>query len=476
MSEYTINLNNNTNGGELNSQFDNNLTPENFYKHVQDLVAQKTDAMPFPIDVFPEKVKNIIEATKKCLGFPVDFTGASMLFATSIAIGNSFKIKVNEKWLSNAVVYIALIGRPGTNKSHPLQFALAPIKNFDRQAYMEYEKEKINFTKAMNPSKRRKPEVNDDLEMPILKQHIVSDITLESLTTVHKYNKRGLGACVDELAGWFKNFNRYNKGSEQEFWLSNWSGVDIVIDRKSDEPIRIPFPFISVCGTIQTSILDEMAKDNRNLNGFIDRILTVIPEYLKVPTWSDVKLEKKYVDNWDEIILNLLGIQPKSDLSGNPIGQVLDFNQNAWNIIKRWQAKNAEICNTTENESLAGTYVKLEIYCVRFALILQALYFACGEEPISNIGEKAVKGAIKLAEYFRYSATKVNSILTYSKPLDRCPSNKQRLYKALPEIFKTKEAIKLSEQYSMAESTVKRFINDPKLFRHLSHGSYEKIL
>ena len=66
-----------------------------------------------------------------------------------------------------------------------------------------------------------------------------------------------------------------------EFWLSVWSGKPINIDRKTGEPVFIPLPFISVCGTIQNGILNELAKDSRTQNGFIDRILFVMPDNLE---------------------------------------------------------------------------------------------------------------------------------------------------------------------------------------------------
>jgi hypothetical protein len=476
MSKGTQNLTNNNNGRGLNPQFDNILTSENLIKHVQDLVISNSDALPFPIEVFPEKVKNIIEATKECLEFPVDFTGASMLYATSVAIGNTLKIKVTETWISNAVVYIAIIGRPGVNKSHPLTFALQPIMKHDNLAFAEYENQKSIFDKVMGLSKNERRQESENLVKPVLKKYIVSDTTLEALINVHKFNKRGLGVYVDELAGWFKNFNRYNKGSEQEFWLSNWSGKPVIIDRKTDDPVRITNPFISVCGTIQTSILDEMAKDKRGLNGFIDRFLPVIPTGLKTPKWTKNDLDPKHIEDWERVISNLLAIQPEIKNDGIPNGQVLDFNPKAKDLLRKWQAENANLCNETENENLTGIYVKLEIYCIRLSLILQALYFACGDENISHIGEKAVNGAIKLVEYFRNAAKRVHFILSESSPLDHIPLNKQRFYDSLPETFETNEAIIKSEPFEMSTRTVKRFLSDTKLFRRIKQGNYEKIL
>mgnify|MGYP000010446173 CR=1 FL=1 len=52
-----------------------------------------------------------------------------------------------------------------------------------------------------------------------------------SIITIHQDNKRGICLYVDELMSWLKNFNRYNSGSEEQFWLSVFSGKPIILDR-----------------------------------------------------------------------------------------------------------------------------------------------------------------------------------------------------------------------------------------------------
>ena len=57
-------------------------------------------------------------------------------------------------------------------------------------------------------------------QMPHWKQMVVSDVTQESLGKVLSHNPHGVCLYSDELASWLKNFERYNKGSEEQFWLS----------------------------------------------------------------------------------------------------------------------------------------------------------------------------------------------------------------------------------------------------------------
>ena len=71
----------------------------------------------------------IIEANKAC-NYPKSYMGASMLFALSTAIGNTCTLRVKRNRVERCILYLHLIGEPGSAKSHPLRFALQPI--FDR--------------------------------------------------------------------------------------------------------------------------------------------------------------------------------------------------------------------------------------------------------------------------------------------------------------------------------------------------------
>ena len=193
---------------------------------------EESTASNFPADAFPLPVQQIIAATHETLNFPIDFTAASLLYACSVAIGNTHCVELKRGFRTTAVLYLAIVGRAGTTKSHPLTFALQPIADSDAKSFREYEQLKQEFDNAASlPKKERDEQGIRELVRPVWKKFLLSDFTPEALADVHKFNKRGIGVYADELAGWFKNFNRYNSGSEMEFWLSQWSGKAINIDR-----------------------------------------------------------------------------------------------------------------------------------------------------------------------------------------------------------------------------------------------------
>ena len=52
----------------------------------------------FPISVFPEPIREIINETRSSLNYPTDFIAFTICFTLSIGIGNKFVAKVKEGW------------------------------------------------------------------------------------------------------------------------------------------------------------------------------------------------------------------------------------------------------------------------------------------------------------------------------------------------------------------------------------------
>jgi hypothetical protein len=481
----------------------------------------------FPVSAFPEIVQQIIKATNQYLQFPVDFIGGSLLFVASVAIGNTFKVKVKNSWIENALIYIALIGRAGTMKTPPLKFALQPISQRDQESYKLFRKADKDYKQALRQGE-------EPGEKPVFKKYLMSDFTPEALADRHFFNLRGLGVHSDELAGWIKNFSRYTSGSATEFWLQTFSGTPINIDRKSQEPILISEPFVSVCGGMQPGILNELQRDGKGQNGFTDRLLFAMPETLKKNVWNDSELPQEYINQWGSIVNRLLDLPLNYNADGDIQPTVIEFSKFAFAELKQWQAKNTELINDTYNDSLAGVYSKLEIYVIRFALILELLHRATEPAPeykfmplneklkwlyrqaaqichpdkcqIDNaeeltkelnnayeasnltkveaiylqlnkpvIGVQSVEAAIRLTEYFRKTAKRVNSILNNS-PIEGLDQRKRAIYEALSETFTTSEAVNIANRTDYSERALKDFLNDRTFFAKIKHGVYKKQL
>ena len=294
------------------------------------------------------------------------------------------------------------------------------------------------------------------------------------MSLIHAQNPRGLCLWSDELLAWFKNFNRYNNGSEEQFWLSVFNAKPTISDRKSTQSsIFIRRPYISVIGIIQKKILGELAKGERSSNGFIDRILFVMPNLQQKARWNDKELPEDIEQEWNAIIDRLIQSECHLDEHGEIAPQILFFSEVAKRRLYEWQHHFSELCDWETNDTIVSIYCKLEIYIIRFCLIIQLARWTCGECDKTYIDLLTVERAIKLTEYFKESALSVQNILNENA----LNSQRQTIVNLLPPSFTTAQAIQVAEQNGMKERTFQRFLNDNigTLFRKEKHGEYSKI-
>ena len=104
--------------------------------------------------------------------------------------------------------------------------ARAWINDYNADVKAEFNRianEKYNELMSMSRKERADSGEEQFPQEPIRKRFLISDVTPEGLSLIHAQNKRGLCLWADELSAWFKNFNRYNNGSEEQFWLSVFS-------------------------------------------------------------------------------------------------------------------------------------------------------------------------------------------------------------------------------------------------------------
>lgn len=413
-------------------------------------IGAKMSGSEFPIEIFPIRIQRIISSLHDCQGYPVDYVAAAILAAIAVGIGNSHLVQVKRNWLESPILYMALIGRPGANKSHPLSFAFQPFIEHDYCQNQEYQKLYAEYERTMSMSKKERIEAGLDEfpQAPMRRRFLVSDITPEGLSLIHAQNPRGLCLWSDELSAWFKNFNRYNNGSEEQFWLSVFNAKPTISDRKSTQSsIFIRRPYISVIGTIQKKILGELVNGERSSNGFIDRILFVMPESVLKSRWNDRETPEELEIQWQQIIDKLIAQDCPHDENNELQPQCLPFDEDA-------------------------KYCKLEIYIIRFCLIIQLARWTCGECDKTTIDLESVNRAILLAEYFRTTAVKVQTAVSQ----EQLSELHRNIYLNLPYRFTTAEGIGIAESYGMKEHAFKMFLKRHigTLFRKENHGEYSK--
>jgi hypothetical protein len=279
---------------------------------------------------------------------------------------------------------------------------------------------------------------------------------------------RGIGVVHDELKGWIANFNRYNPGNEEQFWLSAFSRQPIKVTRKTTGTKLVKKPFLNVIGSIQPSVLKEISK-GRILNGFFDRILFVYPENIKKKPISDTEVSIETMEQLGAILDSFLNLHYDQE---NPF--VLTISDEAMKVFKGYNTFNSDQINK-ECEEVAGIKSKMEIYTIRFALLLELLFWVCGESSKKEITEKSMKGALILSAYFEKEAIKISELVHDLDPISELPKNKQDWYNSLPEEFETAHAVFIGNELAIKKRTVYTDLRNQNLFEKITHGNYRKI-
>lgn len=450
------------------------ITPEGIINKAMDLNMSFAGA-EFPVGIFPSQIQHIIHEVNECQSYPIDYTAASMLTAIAVGIGNTHLIQMKQGWVESAILFVALVGRPGANKSHPLSFAMKPFIDFDYRQNLEFGKLYAKYEQDISMSKKERQEAGseDFPQEPIRRRFLVSDITPEGLSYIHAQNKRGLCLWSDELSAWFKNFNRYNNGSEEQFWLSVFSAKTVISDRKhTKSSVFITRPFIPVIGTIQKNILSDLARGDRSSNGFIDRILFIMPPIQQKARWNEKDISENVDLEWHTLMNRLINIAYSHDENNEIKPLVVTFSEEARRQLYQWQHQHAEMCDSIGNETLLGVYCKLEIYIIRFCLVIQIARWLCGECRKEQIDTETVQRAIQLTEYFKQTATRVQNLMNETV----LTSQQQSILFQLPELFTTAQGLEIAAGQGMKERAFKEFLskNSGTLFQKDRHGEYRK--
>jgi hypothetical protein len=219
--------------------------------YVDDTPPPQDDVEPFPVDIMPGCLKDLITQGAKATHCPPDFIAVFALVAIGSAIGNKVSIQIKSGWELKANIYMGLVAKAGTGKTHAQKIATRPMKELQKimakdywEEFKEYERKvaqwEVDCTLAKKSGEAKPPKE----EEPFMNEIYTSDATVEALAQMLERNPQGITIILDELTAWLNGLDQYRggKGSDQEAFLSLWSGVTTKINRKSKPPIIINNP------------------------------------------------------------------------------------------------------------------------------------------------------------------------------------------------------------------------------------------
>lgn len=419
----------------------------------------------FPLDSLPCKVQKIIEQVNQELNFPVNYTAASMLLAAAVAIGNSKILKVNDEWTVKPILFMALIGEPGSLKTHPINFALKPFEKADNITLSKYEKELDSYKS------------NALSQKPKAKQYIIKDFTFESIGKVLKANPKGICVHADELKGWIESFNKYRSGGgDLEQWLSLFNGHPLVVNRKSqDEIIYVNNPYISVIGSMQPGVLSKVFRGEKKDDGFLSRILFVNNSSSNMPLfWKGKDLPITAGNDWESLLWSIM--EASKAYNETRIPQEYYLENIAWEILISWQNDKERDLALLGDHNDIEIFRKIQDYALRFCLPLHSLRVVTQEiEESPLIDSVTATQAIKIAEYFFSTAKQVHTLVCNGDFGDS-----KIFYRFLDNLnltFTTAQAMEVGRSMGISPRTIYRYLDVEKygaFIKKASHGRYEK--
>jgi len=429
------------------------------------------DDLVFPIEIFPKPIQSYILECNETLDSSIDYMGCSMLWLISVVVGNSIQIEVKKGWNETATIWLAVVGKAGLGKTPSIHNIIKPLLSANNKEIKNYIKQNEKYEYYEKLSAKEKKE-HEEIHKPTKTQFIANDITIEALVELHQENKNSIGVFKDELAGWFKDMNKYREGSDLEFWLSTWSGKAISLNRKTARSSFVDKPLVSVLGGIQPSILNSFYTEDNKDNGFMDRMLLSYPD-LDVEKWNDKEMDYDSIQWYNDSIISFYEtikhkvVEFDEDGDVKPkIAKIPEESKKEWiRVFNEY----TDIQNSDEeNEYMKSMLPKQKSYLPRFALLINAFnsFFdlECKMDALT-ISKESILSAEKLSKYFIAMAKKikVNSIETNEiKTIIQSNKNKStkelflELYRKNPDLNKKE----VSENLGVSVQMIYKYIKE----------------
>jgi len=383
---------------------------------------------PFPVDLLPQPVRAYVVEGASAIGCDASFIALPLLSALAAAIGNTRRILLKRGWAEPAIVWTAIIGESGTQKSPAFRLALKAVRARQHRLLKEHQETLREWTEEMrrleleagdrkrNPSRSGGPaEPPEAPPRPVCPRTVIEDCTTEALSVLLQENPRGLLTLRGELSGWF-SFGQYKNGGggdDVARWLQMFDGDPLVVDRKSSGTTYVPCAAVSIAGGIQPTILERSIGQKHRDNGLLARLLLAHPPR-RAKRWTEAEVSPATEAAVMRLFDRLYELEGEVDEHGDPVPRLLGIGS---------RAKAAWIAFVDEHGqaqlSLAGdeaaAWSKLEGYAARFALIVHLVRAAMSDPTLRSaelVDEASIAAGVQLSRWFAGEARRVYATLS----------------------------------------------------------------
>ena len=377
----------------------------------------------FPVDWLPWPLNRFVREAAVSIGCDESYIALPLLAALAATIGTSRSIRLTADWEEPAVLWTAVVGESGTQKSPAIHAPLKPLYRRERETVEAFEREREQFEQDEQMYKAelaawRKRHATGTAERPplaptapVCRRLIVADVTIEALAERLAENPRGLLVVRDELAGWLRSFDRYKgRGADTACWLSLHGARELIVDRKSGDrtTLFVSRAAVSITGGIQPEILRQALSAEHLQDGLAARLLLAHPPR-RAREWTETAIAAEVLGMLDRIYSGLAVLEPDCDELGRPQPKALPLSDGA---RARWGEFIREhgIRQLDLDGPLAAAWSKLEAYAARLALIVHLVRVAAGDQTLEShdvVGDDSLLAAITLCRWFGQEAQRM---------------------------------------------------------------------
>jgi hypothetical protein len=392
---------------------------------------------PFPVELLPEPLCSYVTQGSKAIDIDSAMVALPLLTGIAGIIGNSREIELKSGYVQPSVLWMGVIADSGEAKTPALEKALRRIREVDsanllrfREELGQYEIDHKRWKKDHQQWERDKGggDPPEEPRRPVATQIIVSDITIEALGDVLVQNPRGLLLVVDELAGWIRGFDQYRpvRGSDVEKWLSIHGAGPITVNRKGKDTSHVPRAAVSVTGTIQPGVLENVFTQDLRANGLMARLLLAWPPP-RDRRWNDHDISEDCRRRLGLLVKDILALRGEEQKEGWIKPRRLKLSPQArpeWEEFFNGLSDRRRRARENANEDLVAALAKLEGAAARLAIVIHEVRCATQDLTLEDpflVDDESLDRATRLAYWFGDEEERIYTTLAGSQEADPTP-------------------------------------------------------
>lgn len=404
--------------------------------------------LELPIDGLCEPIQAVINAISETYQCQRDFVVGAIFSSVSSIVRKRIRV-FDGKYRNYMSLWCILVANSGSNKSQPTRYILKPLQLADTNNYHLFKSQLKEWSKEQQGDK------------PLFKQIIVVDSTPEARMKVLMSNPNGILLYRDEFRGFIDDLGRYNKSGELSQLLSMFDNEDVVINRKSDDPIMLTSPFMNILGGIQPDILGESFSNPQFMaSGFNQRFLFFYPNITIVPKYIESCIPKEITDTWSSYVNSLLAYDYGEGVELFILGETKQIYIDYYNSLQeKKESADGYMCSV---------YGKLQIIVERWAGLVHVLN---GDEGL-HIRPAEMEYSVRCMQYFEGCAKKVYEIISNRNSVTRNkPLSKEQIIAYTFNSFDLENKAAFADAIGISRPAVSRAVNKYPLLRCYGYGN-----